>query len=197
MPVARAPRRGAALRSHKITEAGCELWEVAQTRTTRLRCAHRSWSWHLRATRPWTLALVGMIRSGPLTSCSLAPRLRGGRCPDSPTTALASTCRSPPSPGRCSVLLPPPRSRIRARLPACHTVAPRLPHVRPCPRPRQRWSPRPRAHTGPRLWCPGRVRWLQQHPNPNLEWHQHGGAACLRRRRPAARCGLDPLGGAG
>ena len=172
MPVARAPRRGAALRSHKITEAGCELWEVAQTRTTRLRCAHRSWSWHLRATRPWTLALVGMIRSGPLTSCSLAPRLRGGRCPDSPTTALASTCRSTnPLPRHLFGLafyplsplgLPPPRACLPAlqRHPTCHTSARVLGPAKDALSPRL-----PCAHAGARLQYRGGDHWRQQHQN--------------------------------
>ena len=73
-------------------EAGCELWEVAQTHRN-VYNAHRSWSWPLRAIRPLIRALLILIRSQPLTSCSLAPRLRRASWPLSPITALASTCR--------------------------------------------------------------------------------------------------------
>ena len=71
-------------------------------------------------------------------------------------------------------------------------------NARPCPRPppKRRTEPPPTVRTGPRLRCPGGVGWLKQHSDQLHQWHQHGGAACLRRRRPAARGGLDPLGGA-
>ena len=70
------------------------------------------------------------------------------------------------------------RQRPPARLPA-------LPYRDP-----------PRMCTGPRLRHPGCVGWLKQHRHHHPQWHPHGGAACLGRRRPAACGGPDPLGGA-
>ena len=185
----RARRRRAVIRSHKRgarSEAGRELWEVSPRHAPHVCEPHRSWSWPLRATRPRTIALLGMIRSGPLTSCSLAPRLRRASCPGSPTTALASTCRSPP-PAADGAFCPAPAPASVHVFLVCPCVL--------CPA-NERWIPRPCVRTGPRLWYPGRVCWLK-HRHHNLEWHQHGDAACLRRRRPAARGRLDPLGGAG
>ena len=57
--------------------------------------------------------------------------------------------------------------------------------------------PRPtRVCAGPRFQYPGSVGRLKQHRHKHHQWHQHGFAACLRRRRPAAREGPDPLGDA-
>eukprot|EP00964_Phaeocystis_antarctica_P067383 scaffold40786_cov44-Phaeocystis_antarctica.AAC.1 len=49
---------------------------------------------------------------------------------------------------------------------------------------------------GPRLRHPGCVGWLKQHRHHLHQRHQHGGAACLGRRRPAACGGPHSLGGA-
>jgi len=95
----------------------------------------------------------------------------------SPTTARASTCRSStsrPEPTPVHV-----RPSAATRPPArCRTELP------------------PRVCAGPRLRHPGSVGWLKQHRHQHHQRHQHGGAACLGRRRPAARGGSDPLGGA-
>ena len=50
-----------------------------------------------------------------------------------------------------------------------------------------------RVCAGPRFQHLGSVGRLKQHRHKHHQWHQHGIAACLRRRCPAAREGLDPL----
>ena len=50
-----------------------------------------------------------------------------------------------------------------------------------------------RVCAGPRFQHPGSVGRLKQHRHKHHQWHQHGGPACFRRRRPAAREGPDPL----
>ena len=53
-----------------------------------------------------------------------------------------------------------------------------------------------RSCAGTRFQHPGSVGRLKQHGHRHDQWHQHGDAACLRRRRPVAREGPDPLGDA-
>ena len=102
-----------------------------------------------------------------------------------PRRLIAHSARNP--------LPPPPRLPVHA----CPPVAAR-PHFRPSPQPRPcRTEPPPRLCTGPRLPHPGCVGGLKQHRHRHHQWHQHGGATCLRRRRPAARGRLNPLSGAG
>ena len=172
---------------------------VGGRQTHRTFTKRRCWSWPPRATRATNRGTILLpcartttIHAPPPTSCSLAPPLVRGHCPISPTTALASTCRSPPHDPSCSARLQPPCAC--ARLPAPTHPAARQAPTRPllllgalatC------------VCTGARLLYPGGLGWLKQHRHEEYQRHQHGGAACLRRRCPAARGGLDPLGGAG
>ena len=103
-----------------------------------------------------------------LTRYLLAPRIGTMLPPGSPTTARASICRSST----------PARQRPPTQL---------LPHTESSP---------PRVCAGPRFQHPSSVGRLKQHRHKHHQWHQHGDAACLRRRRSAAREGPDPLGDA-
>ena len=100
--------------------------------------------------------------------------------PGSPTTVRASTCRY-------SMPRPCPRAHQCMCMLARHSGHPRSRYRTPPPS-------RPlRVCAGPRFQHPGSVGRLKQHRHKHHQWHQHGIAACLRRRRPAARGGPHPL----